>query len=174
MRTSLALHPRPPPPSSLDPEKHFPRSEWSEALLASWLVSDSRDAEIVAKEATRELVKLVRSRLGLDLPEDAALAKLRAVTLRYVLAGEFRSDLNCPPPACLDGVAVFKTKEEESAVRDLAPASLRASFADLYATLADSRRGRTRASERECAGERVWASIEHLPLRGTRTPRSLR
>ena len=44
----------------------------------------------MSKEATRELAKLVRSRLGLELPDDAPLAKLRAITLRYVLAGEFR------------------------------------------------------------------------------------
>lgn len=122
------------PPSILKSILH--EATGSEGLLASWLVSDSRDAEIAAKEATRELVKLVRSRLGLDLPEDAALAKVRAVTLRYVLAGELRSDLKCAAPACLDGVAVPKTKEEESALRDLAR-RMRASFADLYATLAD-------------------------------------
>ena len=69
--------------------------ESDEELLAAWLVSDSRDADIVAKEATRELTKLVQSRLGLELPRTRRSAKLRAVTLRYVLAGEFRSDLSC-------------------------------------------------------------------------------
>ena len=73
---------------------------------------------------------------GLELPDDAALAKLRAITLRYVLAGEFRSDLSCPPPACLDGVPSPKTKDEEAAVRELAR-RLRTSFADAYAALAD-------------------------------------
>jgi hypothetical protein len=46
----------------------------SESLLAAWLASDVRDAEIAEKEATRELAKLVRSQLGLELPEDAALS----------------------------------------------------------------------------------------------------
>ena len=68
----------------------------NDGLLAAWLASDARDEEIALKEATRELAKLVQSRLGLDLPEDAVLAKLRAVALRYVLAGEFRTDLRCP------------------------------------------------------------------------------
>lgn len=49
-------------------------------------------------------MKLVRSRLGLELPSDAALGKIRTVTLRYVLAGEFRIDLECKAPASLDGV----------------------------------------------------------------------
>ncbi|MDC3956920.1 PglZ domain-containing protein [Polyangium jinanense] len=107
-----------------------------DGLLAAWLVSDTRDADIEAKEATRELCKLVRSRLGLDLAEDGPLAKLRAVTLRYVLAGEFRSDLNCPPPACLDGVESPKTKAQGDALRELAR-RLRSDFADAYASLAD-------------------------------------
>lgn len=122
------------PPSIL--KSIFHDANGNDGLLAAWLVSDALDADIAAKEATRELSKLVRSRLGLELPEYAALAKLRAVTLRYVLAGEFRSDLNCPPPACLDGVASPKTKEEEAALRELAR-SLRTGFADAYAGLAD-------------------------------------
>src|SRR5437773_8698988 len=87
------------PPSIL--KSIFHDSSGNDGLLAAWLTSDARDGEIDAKEASRELLKLLRSRLGLELPEDAALAKLRAVTLRYVLAGEFRGDLSCPPPARL-------------------------------------------------------------------------
>jgi hypothetical protein len=124
----------PEPPSIL--KSIFHDAGGNDDLLAAWLVSDSRDTDIAAKEATRELVKLVRSRLGLELPEDAVLAKLRAVTLRYVLAGEFRSDLSCPPPACLDGVPCPKTKDEEAAPRELAR-RLRTGFADAYAALAD-------------------------------------
>jgi hypothetical protein len=122
------------PPSIL--KSIFHETSGNDDLLAAWLVSDTRDAGIERKEATRELVKLVKSRLGLDLPEDASLAKLRAVTLRYVLAGEFRSDLSCPPPACIEGVASPKNKDEEAALRDLAR-RLRTGFPDAYATLAD-------------------------------------
>jgi hypothetical protein len=122
------------PPSIL--KSIFHDANGSDGLLAAWLVNDARDVEIATKDATRELVKLVRSRLGVELLETATLAKLRAVTLRHVLAGEFRSDLRCPPPACLDGVASPKTKEEEAAVRDLAR-RLRTGFADTYAALAD-------------------------------------
>ena len=58
------------PPSIL--KSIFHDTSGNDGLLAAWLVSDARDAEIEAKEATRELTKLVRSRLGLELPEDAA------------------------------------------------------------------------------------------------------
>ena len=84
------------PPSVL--KSIFHSISGNDGIIAPWLASDERDAEIEAKEAIRELVKLVRSKLGLELPEDAALAKLRSITLRYALAGEFRSDLNYPAP----------------------------------------------------------------------------
>lgn len=122
------------PPSIL--KSIFHDVSGNDAILAAWLMRDVRDADIESKEATRELVKLVRSRVGLELPEDAVLPKLRAITLRYVLAGEFRADLRCPAPTCLDSVPSPKTKDEEAAVRELAR-RLRASFAGEYPTLAD-------------------------------------
>ncbi len=122
------------PPSIL--KSIFHDSSGNDGLLTAWLVSDARDAEIVSKEATRELTKLVKARLGLDLVADSPLAKLRAITLRYVLAGEFRLDLSCDPPASLDSVAMPPTKDKESAVRELAR-RLRTGHADTYAALAD-------------------------------------
>lgn len=122
------------PPSML--KSIFHDVSGHDGLLAAWLVNDGRDADIAAKDATRELCKLVQSRLGLELPQDATLAKLRAITIRYVLAGEFRDDLRCAPPACLQGVPVPKTKDELAALRDLAR-RLRTGFADAYADLAD-------------------------------------
>src|SRR5262249_40332858 len=88
------------------------------------------------KEATRELTKLVRSRLGLELQEGAGLAKLRSITRRYVLAGEFRSDLRCAAPSSLDAVPAPKTRDEEAAVRELSR-RLRTSFAQTYPAMAD-------------------------------------
>jgi hypothetical protein len=90
------------PPSIL--KSIFHDASGNDGLLTAWLVSDARDPEIVSKEATRELTKLVKARLGLDLVADSPLAKLRAITLRYVLAGEFRLDLSCDAPASLDSV----------------------------------------------------------------------
>lgn len=122
------------PPSIL--KSIFHGASGNDGLLTAWLVSDARDPEIVSKEATRELTKLVKARLGIELIADSPLAKLRAITLRYVLAGEFRLDLSCDAPASLDSVGKPPTKDEESAVREIAR-RLRAGHADAYATLAD-------------------------------------
>jgi hypothetical protein len=122
------------PPSIL--KSIFHDTSGNDGLLAAWLVSDLRDTDIDAKEASRELAKLVRSRLGLEVVEDATLAKLRSVTLRYVLAGEFRSDLSCAPPTSLDAVPAPKTKDDEAAVRELAR-RLRTSFSEAYPAMAD-------------------------------------
>ena len=125
----------PEPPSILKSIFHDTRS--NDALLTTWLASDARDAEIAAKEAVGELAKLVRSRVGLELPGEASLAKHRSITLRYVLAAEFRSDLTCPHPTALDSVPAPKTKDQAGAVLELAR-GLRRDFADLYPQLADS------------------------------------
>ena len=122
------------PPSILKSIYHETSS--NDGILGAWLSSDERDEEIETKEASRELTKLVLSKLGLQLPEDAPLAKLRSVTVRYVLAGEFRRDLNCTPPAVLDSVPAPSTKNEESAVRELAE-RLRTNFPEAYSAIAD-------------------------------------
>lgn len=124
----------PEPPSVL--KSIFIGTSGSEDLIAAWLASDTHDAEIESKGATRELAKLVFSRLGLELADDSSLQKLRSITLRYVLAGEFRSDLTCSPPATLDAVPVPNTKDEETAVRELAQ-RLRANFCESYSQMAD-------------------------------------
>jgi len=122
------------PPSIL--KSIFHDTSGNDGLLGAWLASDARDAEIEIKEATRELTKLVRSTLGLELPDDAPLTKLRSITLRYVLAGEFRSDLGCAPPPALDAVPAPKTKDEEGAVRELSHL-LRTRFSETYPAMAD-------------------------------------
>jgi hypothetical protein len=124
----------PEPPSIL--KSIFHDTSGNGGLLAAWLASDARDAEIGSKEATRELRKLVLSKLGLQLPEDGALAKLRSITARYVLAGEFRSDLTCAPPASLDPEPAPASKDELTAVEELAR-QLRTNFSEAYSTMAD-------------------------------------
>ena len=56
------------PPSIL--KSIFNDASGNDGLLAARLVSDARDAEIVDKEASCELTKLVKARLGLDLVAD--------------------------------------------------------------------------------------------------------
>ena len=122
------------PPSLL--KAIFHSTSGNDGIIAAWIASDERDAEIEAKEATRELVKLVRSKLGLELPDDAALPKLRSITLRYSLAGEFRCDLGGAAPSVLDAIPAPKTKDEEGAVRELAH-QLRSRFTEVYPAMAD-------------------------------------
>jgi len=122
------------PPSIL--KNIFHDAIGNDGILTAWLASDLRDDEIVRKDAARELMKLVQARLGLNVASDSALSKLRAITLRYVLAGEFRLDLACDPPTSLDSVPKLTSRDQESAVRELAR-RLRASHASAYAALAD-------------------------------------
>jgi hypothetical protein len=126
------------PPSIL--KAIFHDASGSDALLLTWLADTKRDAEIDTKEATRELLKLVRSRLGLDLPADAALGKLRTVTLRYVLANEFRADLKCPAPESLGSIPSPESDTEKKAVRDLAR-GFRLTHAGEYEPMADRLEG---------------------------------
>ena len=107
-----------------------------DAIIAAWLVSDGRDAEIAEKGAVRELVRLIQSRLGLVLEEQAGLLKARAATLRYVLGSEFRSDLTGAVPSSLDAVPAPRNKDQEASVREMA-ARLRTSFPAAYQGLAD-------------------------------------
>lgn len=122
------------PPSVL--KSIFHGASGNDGIIAPWLASDGRDAEIESKEATRELVKLIRSKLGLELPDDAPLSRLRSITLRYVLAGEFRGDLSGSLPLALDSIPAPRTKDEEGAVRELAHL-LRAKFSESYPAMAD-------------------------------------
>ena len=144
----------PEPPSILKSIFHNTRS--NDALLTTWLASDARDAEIAEKAAVRELVKLVRSRVGIELPEETSLAKHRSITLRQVLASEFRSDLTCPPPATLDSVPEPKTKDEAGAGLELAR-GLRRDFADIYPQLADGVEAELGLNETTVAAEALGA-----------------
>jgi hypothetical protein len=106
----------------------------SEMQLASWLADPEVDGPITEKEATAELAKLVSSRLDLALSGDD-LPKWRTVVARYVLATEFRSDLEGDAPKQLDGVAEA-TRDVVSRARTIAD-RLREAHSDRYPTIAD-------------------------------------
>ena len=74
-------------------------SAQSEALITRWLADDEKDKTIVDKDAAVELFKLIDSRLGLPIPENTTVTEAREKLLRYVLVGEFRSDLNATRPS---------------------------------------------------------------------------
>lgn len=108
----------------------------SDGLLAAWIANDSRDTDIVDKGAVRELTQLIKSYLGIELPDDSSIQKVRANVIRYVLAAEFRLDLRCEPPSSLSGIQMPSTEEEKSAVRALTR-RLRADYIEPYIELAD-------------------------------------
>ncbi|HEX7602421.1 MAG TPA: PglZ domain-containing protein, partial [Polyangiaceae bacterium] len=114
----------------------FDTSAGTDGILVDWLAGDARDKDVTSKGATDELRKLVRSRTGLVLPEDLPLAKLRLIALRYVLAGEFRSDLRCEPPPSLAGVSSPANQAETTGIRELAQ-KLRALHPSIYEVAAD-------------------------------------
>ena len=124
----------------------------SEAILARWLAEEALDAQIEAKDARPELYNLVTSRLGLELAPGTELSRARARTLRFVLVGEFRSDLECEPPASLGSIPAPPSKDNLGRLRDVAQ-SLRTRHPDAYVELADSVEG-----ELGLAGEGIDAA----------------
>lgn len=119
------------PPSVLKP---LLRGATSEAQLASWLADVDLDAAILEKEATTELAKLVTARLGFELP-DGDLPKWRAITVRFVLATEFRSDLVGNPPPQLDYLGAVSSDVERNA--SSVACLLRDKYPNMYPDLAD-------------------------------------
>lgn len=107
----------------------------SEELICRWVANEARDAELEAKQAAPELLKLVQARVGLSLA-GVSLAKARHQTLRYVLVNEFRSDLGGKAPGQLDVVPAPPTKEELQRARDVAE-RLRREHPDAYSEIAD-------------------------------------
>lgn len=107
----------------------------SEELICRWLANEARDAELEAKQAAPELLKLVQASLGLSL-SNVSLAKARHQTLRYVLVNEFRSDLGGKAPSQLDVVPAPPTEDELQRLRDVAE-RLRREHADVYSDIAD-------------------------------------
>lgn len=107
----------------------------SEELVCRWLADEALDAELDAKQAAPELLRLVQARLGLSL-SDVSLAKARHRTLRYVLVNEFRSDLRGKAPGQLDVVPAPPSMEELQRVR-YAAERLRREHPDAYNDIAD-------------------------------------
>lgn len=106
-----------------------------EAQLSTWLADSDLDAPIAERQATLELSKLIASRLCLELAGED-ISKWRAVTARFVLAVEFRSDLKAEPPQELDSIPAT-TADVERRSRSIA-ALLRQNAGDAYPALADN------------------------------------
>ncbi|MEZ5065894.1 MAG: PglZ domain-containing protein [bacterium] len=108
----------------------------SEALIARWLADDVKDQIVVERDAAVELFKLIEARLGLLVPDNTSVKEAREKLLRYVLVGEFRSDLECEPPQSVSMVPEPPSKEHVERLRDVAE-SLRRGNAERYVVLAN-------------------------------------
>lgn len=109
----------------------------NEEILAAWIADAAKDETVKEKGADSELLQLLESRLGMQLPEDVSLDEARRRTARYVLLGEFRNDLQGDPPGALDMVPDPATKSHLDLVQQVAKA-LRSAHAHQYVNLADS------------------------------------
>ncbi|HZH15025.1 MAG TPA: PglZ domain-containing protein [Archangium sp.] len=108
-----------------------------EQLLAAWLADEARDSQLQAKGAEPELRELLQTWLGLEPPAEAPLARLRAITVRFVLGGEFREDLRgVPVPSSVASVPRPRTDEQMAALRRVAVA-MRTHHAEAYTSQAD-------------------------------------
>ncbi len=114
----------------------FPQARDNAALIAAWLATPSSDDMIDEKVATVELYKLIGSRLGLALDQSVRLTEARGRLLRYLLVGEFRSDLTGPVPVSVSMIAAAASKEQLSFLRDVI-AVLRSTYPTCYIAHAD-------------------------------------
>lgn len=108
-----------------------------EVLVTQWLASDVQDETLVNKEALPELLKLIKVRLGLELPAGTPVSQAREKTCRYVLVNEFRADLSCEPPKSVGMVPGAPGKEQAERIRQVAE-HLRQRYPDAYMGLADA------------------------------------
>lgn len=127
------------------------------AIFTDWLGGPSFDADIQAKGAFGELRDAALARIGLALPADATLARARQITLRYVLANEFRSDLESEAvlqgqaAAAIKNVAEAKTNDHQKAIREVAK-RLRESYSTAYVEAADKIEGELGLSPASVSG----------------------
>jgi hypothetical protein len=134
----------------------------SQAILTAWIAEEDHDSEIESKRALGELRTVVRTRLGLDLPDNASLSRLRAITARFTLANEFRSGLL--PAAELAGQAIDglrtvpapETKDQEKTIREICR-RLRERYAAAYVSLADRIEGELGLSGDAVSGNALGA-----------------
>lgn len=119
------------PPSLLKP---LLTGSSSEAQIATWLATPALDPQIVEREATTELRRLVGVRLGLDLVGEE-LSKWRSITVRHVLGVEFRADIEGAVPKELEHVpsATGEVQRNAKAVARI----LREEHEPAYAELSD-------------------------------------
>jgi hypothetical protein len=108
----------------------------SEALMSCWLAEDHRDTQILEKEATDELFKLIESRIGMSIQPDTRLDDARERVCRYALVNEFRTDLEGEPPQVVSMIPTPPSKDHDSRIGDVVT-RLRQGFPSRYIEIAD-------------------------------------
>jgi hypothetical protein len=132
----------------------FPKAGDNAGLLANWLAEPTADKTILEKGGQEELLKLVQSRLGLELPLDTDLPAARDHVVRYVLLGEFRSDLAGEAPQSLSMIPRPATDEQTRFSGETA-AALRQRYPDAYIALADKVESQFRLAGQTIAADQL-------------------
>ncbi|RBP18151.1 PglZ domain-containing protein [Roseiarcus fermentans] len=122
------------------------------AIIAGWLGDEANDGDIDQKGAGGELRRALQARLGLDIAEGMPLAKMRAVTARFVLGNAFRLGLKCPAPASISTLAAPASKEQEAAIHHIAAKMREPSRAAAYEILAEQAQSELGLSESSVSG----------------------
>lgn len=110
------------------------------SILTTWIADPHLDGDLESKGALAELRAVALARLGLTLPSDATPARLRAITARYLLANEFRSDLKGQSgnaaAGALKAVLAPATADQQKTIREVAK-RLRERYGAAYVKAAD-------------------------------------
>ncbi|MCK1365187.1 PglZ domain-containing protein [Bradyrhizobium sp. 62] len=111
------------------------------AILTTWIGDTDKDGELDKKGALGELRAAALARLGLTLPADGTIDRMRSISARYVLANEFRLDLgdqgrNGPAATLLKNVPEPGTADQQKAAREVAK-RLRERHPKAFEVLAD-------------------------------------
>lgn len=131
------------------------------AILTTWIGDPEKDGELDAKGALGELRAAALARLGVTLPGDGTNSRMRSITARYVLANEYRLDLDDqgrsgPTGTLLKNVPEAGTSDQQKGVREVAK-RLRERHPKVYEALADSIQSELGLSADTVDGRRLGA-----------------
>jgi hypothetical protein len=131
------------------------------AILTAWIGDPEKDDELEAKGALGELRTAALARVGVALPGDGTNVRMRAIAARYVLANEFRSDLedkgkHGPAVALLKNVPEPATADQQKTIREVAK-RLRERHPTAYVDLADGIENELGLSEDSVEGGHLGA-----------------
>ncbi|MBJ6799738.1 PglZ domain-containing protein [Geomonas propionica] len=127
----------------------------NDKIVASWLASSGKDAEISEKSASQGLYKLIETRLGITTAPELPIHEARKKICRSLLVGEFSNDLQCTVPPTLAMIDVPQ-EQDKVAFLKLVIQTLRKDHPEEYIAMADSVQAElnldTAAIPAECLG----------------------